>query len=117
MPTYRFRFSYFQVYNEAVNDLLVSPKQDDDGNMIKLKSLNVLEDFGGKVQIPELAKIPISSFEEVCELILQGNSLRKSSATFINKLSSRSHALLQLECTDPETMLTTTFTVIDLAGS
>ena len=43
----RYTFSYMQIYNEQVNDLLESSQSAD-----KLKSLSVLEDSQGIVQIP-----------------------------------------------------------------
>ena len=60
---YNFQFSYLQVYNESVNDLLAETKSDEEGNPPKLKSLNVLEDVEGRVQMPELKKVKVSSFE------------------------------------------------------
>ena len=66
---YNFQFSYLQVYNECVNDLLVESKFDEEGNPTKLKSLNVLEDVEGRVQMPELKKVKVNSFQEIYSLV------------------------------------------------
>lgn len=46
-----------------------------------------------------------------------GNEARSCSETNMNKVSSRSHAIMQLECRNCLTFASSTLTVIDLAGS
>lgn len=82
------RFSYMEIYNETVRDLLA------DG----AKALTVLED-GGRTVVPELGEFQVKSDTEVAELILQGNTRRVRGATNINEASSRSHAILQFSIT------------------
>lgn len=102
------RFSYMEIYNENVRDLLA------DG----AKSLAVLED-GGRTVVPELGEFAVGSDSEVAALIRQGNSRRVRGATNINEASSRSHAILQFTVTSRrgEQVLQSRLNVIDLAGS
>ncbi len=65
---------------------------------LNMKSLAVREDSHGRVNIPELSKINIKTKLEVSELIEKGNNMRACSSNYINKFSSRSHAIIQLFC-------------------
>jgi hypothetical protein len=47
----------------------------------------------------------------------KGNIIRACSSNYINKFSSRSHALLQLFCYNEKTGIENIVTIIDLAGS
>jgi len=64
-----------------------------------------MEDGKGKVNIPELAKVEIHSINDLKNLIEKGNNIRACSSNMINKLSSRSHALLQLFCYNKQTKI------------
>lgn len=86
---FRFYFSYLEIYNENIQDLLCVQQ--------KRHNLNLFEDYSGKVNIPELTRVEVSTYEELCQLIDIGSQSRAESSNNINKQSSRSHAILQLE--------------------
>lgn len=85
--SYRVFASFLEVYNEQVYDLLESSG----------KILSVREDKDkGIVVAAGLTEMEVLEYEDVHELILQGNRQRKTEATMANQVSSRSHAILQL---------------------
>jgi kinesin family protein 18/19 len=106
--------SYLEVYNERIYDL-ISPST---------KPLDIREDATGGVHVAGLTDTPSVSASEVLELLLIGNRNRKTESTAANQVSSRSHAVLQLQvsCTEIDSKGATITTkgklsLIDLAGS
>jgi kinesin family protein 18/19 len=106
--------SYLEVYNERIYDLL-QPSS---------KALDVREDASGQVHVANLTDEPSGSASEVLELLLLGNRNRKTESTAANQVSSRSHAVLQLQvsCSQVDNRGATVTTkgklsLIDLAGS
>ncbi len=113
--TFFMNFSYLEIYNENVRDLISETQ----------KSLSLVEDPVKGVYVPELKQNPIYNFEQMEHQINIGNQKRALAATFSNQYSSRSHAILQLviEASNItkkqglEENFISKLTVVDLAGS
>ncbi|KAK4227334.1 putative kinesin-like protein [Podospora fimiseda] len=108
--------SYLEIYNETIRDLLV-PGGSKQGLMLR-------EDSNQAVSVPGLTSHKPSNVQEVMDMIVQGNEYRTVSPTAANAVSSRSHAVLQInvaqkdrnaDINEPHTMAT--LSIIDLAGS
>ncbi|KAK4159433.1 putative kinesin-like protein [Cladorrhinum sp. PSN259] len=108
--------SYLEIYNETIRDLLV-PGGSKQGLMLR-------EDSNQTVSVPGLTSHKPSNVQEVMDMIVQGNEYRTVSPTAANAVSSRSHAVLQInvaqkdrnaDINEPHTMAT--LSIIDLAGS
>ncbi|EED79320.1 predicted protein [Postia placenta Mad-698-R] len=108
--------SYIEIYNEKVRDLL-NPKNT--GN------LRVREHPSLGPYVEDLSKLVVSSYDEMMQLMDEGNKARTVAATNMNETSSRSHAVFTLILTmkrhDVDTNLDTEkvsrISLVDLAGS
>ncbi|EUT92370.1 hypothetical protein PFAG_00507 [Plasmodium falciparum Santa Lucia] len=78
--------SFLEVYNETIRDLLGKEKN---------KTLEVQEDVA-EVKVSNLCEIEVNNYEQAMLLINEGVKNRKMSPTRANKVSSRSHAILQI---------------------
>ncbi|QSL64275.1 hypothetical protein MERGE_000431 [Pneumocystis wakefieldiae] len=108
--------SYLEIYNESIRDLLVPSSI--------AKPLSLREDSDKKIAVPGLTSYRPQSVDEVMEIILRGNANRTMSPTEANSVSSRSHAVLQINVTQKprtadisEEHFGATLSIIDLAGS
>ncbi|KAK3292886.1 P-loop containing nucleoside triphosphate hydrolase protein [Chaetomium fimeti] len=108
--------SYLEIYNETIRDLLV-PGGSKQGLMLR-------EDTNQAVTVAGLTSHHPKDVQEVMDMIVQGNEYRTVSPTAANAVSSRSHAVLQINIAqkdrnaavnEPHTMAT--LSIIDLAGS
>ncbi|KAL2756703.1 hypothetical protein ACRALDRAFT_1075565 [Sodiomyces alcalophilus JCM 7366] len=108
--------SYLEIYNETIRDLLV-PGGSKQGLMLR-------EDSNQAVSVAGLTSHRPKDVQEVMDMIVQGNEYRTVSPTEANAVSSRSHAVLQVnvaqrdrnaDVNEPHTMAT--LSIIDLAGS
>ncbi|KAL1901026.1 tubulin-dependent ATPase kip3 [Sporothrix stenoceras] len=108
--------SYLEIYNETIRDLLV-PGGSKQGLMLR-------EDTNQAVTVAGLTSHHPKDVQEVMDMIVQGNEFRTVSPTEANAVSSRSHAVLQINVAqrdrnanvnEPHTMAT--LSIIDLAGS
>ncbi|KAK4237534.1 hypothetical protein C8A03DRAFT_15933 [Achaetomium macrosporum] len=108
--------SYLEIYNETIRDLLV-PGGSKQGLMLR-------EDSNQAVTVAGLTSHHPKDVQEVMDMIVQGNEYRTVSPTAANAVSSRSHAVLQINVAqkdrnasvnEPHTMAT--LSIIDLAGS
>ncbi|KAK4034330.1 P-loop containing nucleoside triphosphate hydrolase protein [Parachaetomium inaequale] len=108
--------SYLEIYNETIRDLLV-PGGSKQGLMLR-------EDSNQAVTVAGLTSHHPKDVQEVMDMIVQGNEYRTVSPTAANAVSSRSHAVLQIniaqkdrnaDVSEPHTMAT--LSIIDLAGS
>ncbi|EIE78438.1 hypothetical protein G6F46_008278 [Rhizopus delemar] len=114
--THRVEVSYIEIYNEKVRDLL-NPKNK--GN------LKVREHPSLGPYVEDLSKSVVSSFEDIENLMDEGNKARTVAATQMNETSSRSHAVFTLiltqkrldELTKLETEKVARISLVDLAGS
>ncbi|KAI9138283.1 P-loop containing nucleoside triphosphate hydrolase protein, partial [Paraphysoderma sedebokerense] len=108
--------SYLEIYCEKVRDLL---------NPNNKANLRVREHPIMGPYVEDLARLIVSDYSEISNLIDEGNKSRTVAATNMNEISSRSHAVFQLILTqkryDKETNLTTEkvsrISFVDLAGS
>ncbi|KAL8870219.1 MAG: hypothetical protein Q9174_003687, partial [Haloplaca sp. 1 TL-2023] len=114
--TYTVEVSYLEIYNERVRDLL---------NPSTKGNLKVREHPSTGPYVEDLAKLVVSSFPEIQQLMDEGNKARTVAATSMNDTSSRSHAVFTLIVTqkrhDVETSMDTEkvakISLVDLAGS
>ena len=108
--------SYLEIYNERVRDLL---------NPSTKGNLKVREHPSTGPYVEDLAKLVVRSFQEIENLMDEGNKARTVAATNMNETSSRSHAVFTLTLTqkrhDVETNMDTEkvakISLVDLAGS
>ncbi|TVY44823.1 Kinesin-like protein [Lachnellula subtilissima] len=108
--------SYLEIYNERVRDLL---------NPSTKGNLKVREHPSTGPYVEDLAKLVVSSFNEIEHLMDEGNKARTVAATNMNETSSRSHAVFTLTLTqkklDVETNMSmekaAKISLVDLAGS
>lgn len=108
--------SYLEIYNERVRDLL---------NPATKGNLRVREHPATGPYVEDLAKLAVRSFQEIENLMDEGNKARTVAATNMNETSSRSHAVFTLTLTqkrhDAETSMDTEkvakISLVDLAGS
>lgn len=108
--------SYLEIYNERVKDLL---------NPGTKGNLKVREHPSTGPYVEDLAKLVVGSFEEIENLMDEGNKARTVAATNMNATSSRSHAVFTLMLTqkklDTETKMeaekVAKISLVDLAGS
>ena len=108
--------SYLEIYNERVRDLL---------NPATKGNLKVREHPSTGPYVEDLAKLVVRSFQEIENLMDEGNKARTVAATNMNETSSRSHAVFTLTLTqkrhDVETKMDTEkvakISLVDLAGS
>lgn len=108
--------SYLEIYNERVKDLL---------NPGTKGNLKVREHPSTGPYVEDLAKLVVGSFEEIENLMDEGNKARTVAATNMNATSSRSHAVFTLTLTqkklDTETKMeaekVAKISLVDLAGS
>lgn len=108
----RLKISYFEVYNEKINDLLNSDNQNLD---IKLSKK-------GEIYVQNLTEIEVSTPKSAIKHYLEGEGQRKYAATNMNHNSSRSHVVLKLKIEtrykhQPHKSYFSTLMMADLAGS
>ncbi|KAK4089841.1 hypothetical protein Purlil1_5944 [Purpureocillium lilacinum] len=108
--------SYLEIYNERVRDLL---------NPSTKGNLKVREHPSTGPYVEDLAKLVVGSFQEIENLMDEGNKARTVAATNMNETSSRSHAVFTLMLTQKKHDLETKMemekvakiSLVDLAGS
>ncbi|KAM4065497.1 kinesin motor domain-containing protein [Hirsutella rhossiliensis] len=108
--------SYLEIYNERVRDLL---------NPATKGNLKVREHPSTGPYVEDLAKLVVGTFQEIENLMDEGNKARTVAATNMNETSSRSHAVFTLMLTqkkyDAETKMemekVAKISLVDLAGS
>jgi hypothetical protein len=79
-----------EIYNEEFFDLLASAQK---GEPSKLQARNYGPEHGGFV-VPNVVSVPITSAEQVNDVLTRGAKNRAVGATNLNERSSRSHAIL-----------------------
>ncbi|KAK3804119.1 hypothetical protein RRG08_047197 [Elysia crispata] len=109
-PQFKVTFSYMEIYNEKVHDLLVSGHQD----------LPIREDASKNIFVADLSEKSIDKYETFMNHFEPAASNRTVAATKLNKYSSRSHTILLLKILrrepDGKEMRGKLY-LIDLAGS
>ncbi|KAJ8959613.1 hypothetical protein NQ318_021799 [Aromia moschata] len=113
---YSVEVSYMEIYCERVRDLL-NPKNK--GNL-RVREHPLLGPY-----VEDLSKLAVMSYQDIHDLIDEGNKARTVAATNMNETSSRSHAVFTIFFTqqrvDETTQLCTEkvskISLVDLAGS
>lgn len=108
--------SFMEIYCERVRDLL-NPKNK--GNL-KVREHPLLGPY-----VEDLSKLAVTSYEDIHDLIDEGNKARTVAATNMNETSSRSHAVFTIfftqrrhdQLTDLVTEKVSKISLVDLAGS
>ncbi|KAG1442103.1 hypothetical protein G6F55_013059 [Rhizopus delemar] len=98
---FRVEVSYIEIYNEKVKDLLNPSNKSN----LKVREHPVLGPY-----VQDLSRLAVSSFEDIDQLMDEGNKARTVAATQMNATSSRSHAVFTIFVTqrtqDPTTKQT-----------
>eukprot|EP00761_Pharyngomonas_kirbyi_P009838 gb/GECH01009856.1/.p1 GENE.gb/GECH01009856.1/~~gb/GECH01009856.1/.p1 ORF type:complete len:1270 (+),score=336.42 gb/GECH01009856.1/:1-3810(+) len=113
---YTVECSMLEIYNEKIRDLF-NPK--------KGKDLKVREDPKIGVYVEGLKSVTVKNYEEIANLLEQGNNVKTVASTNMNQSSSRAHTLFQIafqrKQLDRESkhaqVLTSKIVLVDLAGS
>lgn len=113
---YSVEVSYMEIYCERVRDLL-NPKNK--GNL-RVREHPLLGPY-----VEDLSKLAVTSYEDIHDLIDEGNKARTVAATNMNETSSRSHAVFTIfftqqrhdNMTDLTTEKVSKISLVDLAGS
>ncbi|XP_029365940.1 uncharacterized protein LOC115048539 isoform X2 [Echeneis naucrates] len=82
-----------------------------------LSGLFAREDGQKVVHIAGLRDVRVDSVSSLLEVISQGTEVRTQGVSGVNPLSSRSHALLQIQLRDPNQQIAGRMWFVDLAGS
>ncbi|XP_071339147.1 kinesin-like protein KIF24 isoform X2 [Trachinotus anak] len=98
--------SFFEIYCGQLYDLLD-----------RRKRLFAREDGEKVVHIAGLLNVRVDSVSSLLEVISQGTEERTQGMSGVNPLSSRSHALLQIQLRGPNQQLAGRMWFVDLAGS
>ena len=101
----RVEMSYFEIYSEKIQDLMNRAN----------KGLNIREHPQFGPYIEGLTSVAINNDVMFRKLIEQGNKERTVATTLMNDRSSRSHAILTINCTGESTACK--INLVDLAGS
>ncbi|XP_046734684.1 kinesin-like protein KIF13A isoform X3 [Diprion similis] len=115
--SYKVEVSYMEIYNEKVHDLL-DPKQNKQS--LKVREHNVLGPY-----VDGLSQLAVTAFQDIDNLMAEGNKSRTVAATNMNSESSRSHAvfsvILTQTLTDSKSGVSgekvSRMSLVDLAGS
>ncbi|KAK5639247.1 hypothetical protein RI129_011739 [Pyrocoelia pectoralis] len=115
--SYKVEVSYMEIYNEKVHDLL-DPKTTKQS--LKVREHNVLGPY-----VDGLSQLAVTSFQDIDNLMAEGNKSRTVAATNMNSESSRSHAvfsvILTQTLTDNQSGVSgekvSRMSLVDLAGS
>jgi hypothetical protein len=105
--------SFLEVYNETIKDLFSNSNN----------VLDIRED-DSKIIVAGLNEIIPRNLDHIMKLLLQGNENRTKAFTHANAVSSRSHAILQINVRKKaripmgdDSIKVATLSIIDLAGS
>lgn len=113
---YSVEVSYMEIYCERVRDLL-NPKNK--GNL-RVREHPLLGPY-----VEDLSKLAVTNYQDIHDLIDEGNKARTVAATNMNETSSRSHAVFTIfftqlrhdEMTSLSTEKVSKISLVDLAGS
>ncbi|XP_046672118.1 kinesin-like protein KIF13A isoform X2 [Homalodisca vitripennis] len=114
---YKVEVSYMEIYNEKVHDLL-DPKANKQS--LKVREHKVLGPY-----VDGLSQLAVTAFQDIDNLMTEGNKSRTVAATNMNSESSRSHAVFSVVLTQTLTDERTgvvgekvsRMSLVDLAGS
>lgn len=105
--------TYFEIYNERLTDLLTTGGAHG-------KAMDVVCTKAG-VRVRGSTPTPVASAAQALKLLTEGDGRRATAATGMNAVSSRSHAVVQMNISsrlvEEEKGLSAVLTLVDLAGS
>ena len=106
------KMSYYEIYNESINDLL-------DGSR---KNMDIREDKETGVFVKDLTQVEVTDIKSAMGYFEKGEAERTYASTEANNKSSRSHVILQLDIEvrhhkAPLRPVFASITLADLAGS
>ena len=87
---YQVSFSMLEIYNERIQDLLISVGRRPTGG------LAIREDPKSGFYVKGLSERPVDSYEMIEELMTKGNYNRTTAATQMNESSSRAHTVISI---------------------
>ncbi|RWS15771.1 kinesin-like protein unc-104 [Dinothrombium tinctorium] len=113
---YSVEVSYMEIYCERVRDLL-NPKN---RSALRVREHPLLGPY-----VEDLSKLAVTSYEDIYELMDEGNKARTVAATNMNETSSRSHAVFTIiftqrrqdKMTGLDSEKVSKISLVDLAGS
>jgi len=114
---YEVMVSMVEIYNEAVQDLLVKP------NARPKKGLDIRESQQLGIYIAGVIKRPVDSYKAIERVVDEGTENRSVGATLMNATSSRAHTVLTIEfkqvseAAGATGMKVSLINLVDLAGS
>lgn len=97
--------SYYEIYNETVNDLLDPTKQ----------NLEIREINKASVYVENLTEVKVRNFRDAEDLLNKGDGNKKIAETKLNDKSSRSHSVFKIEIKNKK--FKGILNLVDLAGS
>jgi kinesin family protein 13 len=115
--TFKVEVSYMEIYNEKVRDLLSAKSEK---HALKVREHKTLGPY-----VESLSKLAVTSFNDISDLMSEGNKSRTVAATQMNAESSRSHAVFSIVLTQTQFDVATEtglervskISLVDLAGS
>ncbi|CAI5746617.1 unnamed protein product [Peronospora destructor] len=81
------KVSFLEIYNETINDLLATKRNNDE-------KLSIKKDAKGGVYVPGLTLVDVTATEQVEDLMERASRARSVACTDMNAQSSRSHSLV-----------------------
>ncbi|KAJ3183837.1 Kinesin-like protein kif21b [Geranomyces variabilis] len=87
--------SFLELYNEEIVDLLL-PKAKDGSTATNSSALSIREDGTGKIRWYGIKEQPVSSPQELLDVLEKGSLCRTTGSTDMNASSSRSHAIFSV---------------------
>ncbi|XP_010493958.1 PREDICTED: kinesin-like protein KIN-14G [Camelina sativa] len=111
--SYEISVQMLEIYNEQVRDLLATDGQ--------TKRLEIRNNSQNGINVPEASLVPVSSTDDVIQLMDLGQMNRAVSSTAMNDRSSRSHSCVTVHVQGRDltsgTILHGSMHLVDLAGS
>lgn len=89
--SFQVQISMLEIYNEKIQDLIVPIEQR------AQQGLKIWENKMIGVYVEGLSKYQVEDYEEIEDLIEQGNKNKTIGATLMNATSSRAHTIIILE--------------------
>lgn len=93
--TFIFKCSFYEIYQEKVYDLLATPPLEDGGGFVP--DCNVREDAVLGVYVENCTEVELCSADSALQVLAKGFRNRCVAETAMNRESSRSHAVFQLQ--------------------
>ena len=106
------RLSFMEIYNENVYDLM-----DKEAAVTRKRRALRVKDRGHSMEVANLGSVKVTSAAHGLAMAKAAQAQRKTSSTGLNKTSSRSHSICQLEVVGEAGEKGAVLMLVDLAGS